>query len=946
MKYIIKLTIALLLFPIFLNAQENDDRVESLYSTACDAVLGRNLEYALKCLDEGMPFASEAMQRKYNGLYGHIYDRYASDMLYEDYTKAYPLYEKAYSFYSSARDYRNCVGVLKQMGLIMSNMDQFAAAIELWDSALYIADRYKFSAVDVIVEQKRLYEELKQYDKSASVALKLYSSYQNASTVEDKIKVLMQLAKEARVDKNYDLSSAYYVEIDNLSSQLSEEAQLLYKVLLYMDKHSLLQSMEQYDAAIEYAIAQISINEQLTGREDNLISLYLDLAYDYAALKQEADALLYLGKATDKMSSVHVEKELLASSYSNIASVYNMLGKGKDALIYYDKAEELGYSKAALSALRGGTFFSMGKKKESREEYEKYSEITRLAYGESSLQYAMSLQYLASINAFCNDMEDASHFYIDAAEITRKKVYESMRYLSRTHRDSFWNQCSSLFLQMASFGLKAGFEQDEFTETAYNALLLSKGLLLSSDRSMVSVVNESHDEDMIGIYNKCQKLYTDIEILKASGGTADQLRERNDSLHKLELELQARISQNTEYLSFLDIDYKDIQSNMSDNEIIIDFTDFHGIKNTDRRFYAAFVYRKSWQHPKMIRMFEEKDIIKLLGEDTQAWTIYDKKVARKFDNLFMKKLKTYISDGDVVYWIPSGTLHKISVESLLMQSRQNIPFTIRRLSSARSLIDRTEPQLNKSAVLYGGLHYDMNEEELKASQSEDDIPIHMYATRSRGHKDGFEPLPQSYEEVYAIKGILETDIQEVEVFDGKKGTESSFVRMSGNSPQILHVSTHGFYYTPEEATSVNALSGYKNAMLLSGLVLSGGNTEWKGKTLVSDYLGGLLTADDISKLDLSGTELVVMSACGTGQGEVTSEGVYGLQRAFKMAGVKHVIMTLWQVNDYVSKEFMKVFYENLIYRRLDADSALLEAKKSIRDKYKDPYYWAGYVLLD
>ena len=104
MKYIIKLTIALLLFPIYLNAQENDDRVESLYSTACDAVLGRNLEYALKCLDEGMPFASEAMQRKYNWLYGHIYDRYASDMLYEDYTKAYPLYEKAYSFYSSARD--------------------------------------------------------------------------------------------------------------------------------------------------------------------------------------------------------------------------------------------------------------------------------------------------------------------------------------------------------------------------------------------------------------------------------------------------------------------------------------------------------------------------------------------------------------------------------------------------------------------------------------------------------------------------------------------------------------------------------------------------------------------------------------------------------------------------------------------------------------------------
>ena len=85
-------------------------------------------------------------------------------------------------------------------------------------------------------------------------------------------------------------------------------------------------------------------------------------------------------------------------------------------------------------------------------------------------------------------MEGASRFYIDAAEVTRNKVYESMRYLSRTHRDSFWDQCASLFSQMAGFGLKAGFEQDEFTEAAYNALLLSKGLLLASDRSMASVV--------------------------------------------------------------------------------------------------------------------------------------------------------------------------------------------------------------------------------------------------------------------------------------------------------------------------------------------------------------------------------------------------------------------------------------------------------------------------
>jgi CHAT domain-containing protein len=129
-----------------------------------------------------------------------------------------------------------------------------------------------------------------------------------------------------------------------------------------------------------------------------------------------------------------------------------------------------------------------------------------------------------------------------------------------------------------------------------------------------------------------------------------------------------------------------------------------------------------------------------------------------------------------------------------------------------------------------------------------------------------------------------------------------------------------------------------------GLVLSGGNLEWTGTEIVANSLGGLLTANDIEKLDLSSTELAVLSACGTGEGEVTSEGVYGLQRAFKRAGVKHVIMTLWHVNDSMAKEFMTEFYRNLTGNGGNVESALLETKKAFQNK--DPYYWAGYVLLD
>ena len=180
------------------------------------------------------------------------------------------------------------------------------------------------------------------------------------------------------------------------------------------------------------------------------------------------------------------------------------------------------------------------------------------------------------------------------------------------------------------------------------------------------------------------------------------------------------------------------------------------------------------------------------------------------------------------------------------------------------------------------------------------------------------------------------------------GTEESFLSMSGKAPQILHVATHGFYYTPEEAEKYDYLRGYADAMSLSGIVMAGGNAAWLGKELPQGVLGGILTAANIARLDLTGLELVVLSACQTGRGRATPEGLFGLQRAFKKAGAKTMVMTLWSVSDVVTKEFMIKFYENLADKNnnWNKQKAFNEAKSYIRSKYEDPYYWAGFVMLD
>ena len=210
----------------------------------------------------------------------------------------------------------------------------------------------------------------------------------------------------------------------------------------------------------------------------------------------------------------------------------------------------------------------------------------------------------------------------------------------------------------------------------------------------------------------------------------------------------------------------------------------------------------------------------------------------------------------------------------------------------------------------------------------------------------FCELPGSMQEIMQIEALLKANKWKVTPRMGMEGTEESFLSMHSKSPQLLQIATHGFYYTPERAANVDYLKGYSDAMMLSGIVLSGGNAAWRGKELPDGVLGGILTANNIARLDLSGTEMVVLSACQSGQGKATSEGLYGLQRAFKKAGVSHIIVSLWQASDVATKCFMTNFYADLITGSKDVSSAFVFARNCVRTKYPDPSYWAGFVLID
>ena len=196
------------------------------------------------------------------------------------------------------------------------------------------------------------------------------------------------------------------------------------------------------------------------------------------------------------------------------------------------------------------------------------------------------------------------------------------------------------------------------------------------------------------------------------------------------------------------------------------------------------------------------------------------------------------------------------------------------------------------------------------------------------------------------------------------GTEASFKSLDGHSSKIIHIATHGFYYSERDIADlkdahldymidqVNRNSRtYKEdyALSRSGLLMAGCNNILRGEKLPNNIDDGILFAKEIASMNLKKVDLVTMSSCDSGLGDVTGEGIYGLQRAFKKAGTKSILMSLQKVDDEATQILMVEFYRNLMDGKTKLES-LKNAQKYLRSvengKFDDPKYWASFIMLD
>jgi CHAT domain-containing protein len=406
-----------------------------------------------------------------------------------------------------------------------------------------------------------------------------------------------------------------------------------------------------------------------------------------------------------------------------------------------------------------------------------------------------------------------------------------------------------------------------------------------------------------------------------------------------------------------DIVWQDIKSTLSTYDVAVDFAIADGDSAMN---YMAFVLRNDWDTPKCILIDCEKKIRNSYNVNTIWQAIID---------------SANIQPNDNIYFAPDGVLCDIPIEYLLLPNGKpmNEVYNMYRLSSTRELCFRDTTQTYQTATLYGGLFYDTDSttivtesEKYKSTNRDINMMDNSIISQWRANdRANYQYLPYSKIEVNDICAILKGKTIATKVYTETSGNEESFKALSGNAPDILHIATHGYYITPLDVEVASKIALQRMginiderhniidySMERTGLLLASATLKLQHDIQIKGVEDGILSAKEISTLDLSHVDLAVLSACKTGLGDITSDGVAGLQRGFKCAGVNSILMTLWEVDDAATHLFMSQFYKNLMNGKSKHES-LQNAQKFLKEYkqdgeyiYDDYHYWAAFVLLD
>ena len=738
-----------------------------------------------------------------------------------------------------------------------------------------------------------------------------------------------------------------------------------------------------YNKAVELGTMAMNIRKEALGENHPVYATSLSNLAGYY------DNLGNYNKAVElETMAMNIRKEALGENHPNYATSLNNLAVEYSHLGDYNKAVELGTKAMEIQRKTLGEnhpeyatsfnnladyYADLGNYNKAIEVGTQAMNIRKEALGEEHPDYASSLSNLALYNYRCRNYQEAYRLLSKSIR-TRKHIVLSMfKGATNRTRQTFWNKNNAEFEYFPSICLKA-HDQERNGELYDYSALFTKGLLLTAETNARDVVLESGDTALVKLFDALQSVH--IMLNKQYEKPIAERTLNCDSLENVaELMERELIKSSKAYGDFtrsLTITWKDVKNELADGDVAIEFISTPFLDNDSVMYIdIALALKKDYPEPKLIPLFEEKTLKELSNDNPND--------AQQLFHLVWSPLLSELEGTRNVYFSPSGALYNIGIENLPISTEERMSdrYNMYRLSSTRLLALHPHSTSERKAALFGGLDYEMSPQDvasnnLKNAYHSEFIAQNRDASADFMERGGFGALPFSLKEVKSASKLLEANGYECHLFEGKDGTEEAFKSLSGKKVNVMHLSTHGAFVPKKEAKNTKQKNNFRfirfddaapqaqeedQSLTRSFLVMAGGNMLKNYDSIPEGIDDGILTAQEIAHTDLRGCDLVVLSACETALGDITNEGVMGLQRGFKKAGANTILMSLWKVDDQASSLLLTKFYENLLSKKMPKIDALKKAQDYVRNYeievegkkekiFSDPKFWTSFILLD
>lgn len=762
--------------------------------------------------------------------------------------------------------------------------------------------------------------------------------------------------REQTLGKN---SKAYASSLNNLA-------------VLYQETARFNESEKYFDEALQVVKEQLGAESQEYAIVlNNQAILFSEIGRTEQAVNKLNTAIAILDKLKKKVVRNQV------SFQSNLALLYQQTGKLTEAEAIYLKLEKMLGSKDPFYAGVLNNLALLYVQMEQTDKVENYlkrsADVYKTRFGEQNPNYAKVLNDLGNFYRtqgrfaeaeenltraltirgtaldtnhpdYVKSQEDLAILYWKKGDLAKAEsnykiaMDKSLDFISRyfppmseAEKTKYWDVLHPRFQRFYNYCLEASATNPAVAKTMYDYQIATKGLLLNTTNKIKKAIFASGNNELIKDYvawlDKKETLARYYSLSKEDlTNQKIDLPVLEKEANDMERSLSQRSTDFSQGYAADKVEFSQIATVLSDQEATVEFI---RIQSYDKNFttdskYAALILTKGLAVPKFVVLDNGNQLetryakfyrnaIQQKSADTYS---YDQFWARVDPALVGKKI-IYVSADGVYNQISLNTLKKIDGDYLL--NRYDI-ILVGNSKDVIALKNQKPVASKKNAFLLGFPDYG---------------------------GDAVAALPGTKVEVESITKILKANGYQTTPYLQKAATEAVMKSLKG--PAIVHVATHGYFQADVEQASVGVHqeNAKNNPLLRSGLLLAGASPTIKGEVMpnLESNDNGVLTAYEAMNLALEGTDLIIVSACETGLGDVRAgEGVYGLQRAFLVAGAKAMVMSLWKVDDAATQALMTNFYTNLAKGGSKA-KAFKQAQLQLMTKYKEPYYWGAFVMM-